>query len=195
MLIRSPIHLAFLALLACSDFGGAASADPLAISDQATRTDLVLNVTSPAFADGGAIPLRHSAYGDGLSPPIGWSAPPQGTRSFVLMLEDPDAMSARPFVHWLVWNIPSEARSLPEGRASEASRPGDAVEGRNSRGSIGYFGPRPHGKKAHHYHLQIFALDTVLALRPGARRAELLAAMEEHVLAKGQLIGLFRQPR
>lgn len=196
MTCRTIAYLAFPALLACSDFdGGAASADPLAISHRSTRAESLLDVSSPAFADGAMIPLHHSAYGHGVPPPVAWSAAPEGTRSFVLMVEDPDAASARPFVHWLIWNIPGEARGLPEGGPVQANQLGSLyVEGRNSRGSIGYFGPRPHGTRAHHYHFQLFALDTMLTLQPGSPRADLLAAMHGHVLAKGQLVGLFRQP-
>ncbi|TFI57838.1 YbhB/YbcL family Raf kinase inhibitor-like protein [Sphingomonas parva] len=152
-----------------------------------------MQVSSPAFSAGALIPLRYSAYGDGISPPLAWSAPPEGTRSLVLIMEDPDAVSARPFIHWLAWGIAPTLRQLPEGVADAA--PTGLREGRNTRGRAGYFGPRPHGARPHHYHFQLFALDTAPALAAGSNREALLAAMKGHVLAKGDLVGLFAQPR
>jgi Raf kinase inhibitor-like YbhB/YbcL family protein len=185
--MRHAVLLACLLALACSDSAGAG---PLATNRAETRASAALAVTSPAFAAGGTIPLVHSAYGAGRSPALGWSAPPPGTRSLAIMLEDPDATSAKPFVHWLAWNIDPALTGL-----GEAAVPAGIVQGRNNRGSNAYFGPRPHGSKPHHYHFQLFALDTKLALPAGASRAQLLAAMNGHVLAKGDLIGLFAQPR
>lgn len=106
------------------------------------------------------------------------------------MMEDPDAVSARPFVHWLAWNVDPAQGSL-----AEASVPAGMIQGRNSHGDTVYFGPRPHGSKPHHYHFQLFALDRMLVLPAGADRDMLLAAMSGHVLAKGDLVGLFAQPR
>ena len=117
---------------------------------------------------------------------------PAGTRSLALMMEDPDASSARPYVHWLAWNIDPVEGSLPEGVAPDA--PG-LVQGRNNRRSNGYFGPRPPGSRPHHYHFQLFALDDALTLPAGADREALLAAMNGHVLAKGDLVGLFGKPQ
>jgi Raf kinase inhibitor-like YbhB/YbcL family protein len=184
--MRRSLLFACLLALACSDSAGAG---PLARDRPETRTAASLAVTSPSFAAGGTIPLAHSAYGAGRSPALAWSAPPAGTKSLAIMLEDPDAMSAKPFVHWLVWNIDPASTGL-----GEAALPAGAVQGRNNRGTSAYFGPRPHGRKPHHYHFQLFALDQALALPAGAGREALLAAMKGHVLAKGELVGLFREP-
>ncbi|MEA3009078.1 MAG: hypothetical protein QOJ91_770 [Sphingomonadales bacterium] len=183
--------LVCLILVACSQEGSAGSGrdSSLSLAQAETRSSASFPVASPAFAANAAIPLRHSAYGDGVAPALSWSNLPAGTRSLALAMEDPDASSARPFVHWLAWNIDPPAAGLAEGRL-----PPGAAEGRNSRGSIGYFGPRPHGSKPHHYHFQLFALDRPLTLPAGATRAQLLAAMKGHVLAKGDLVGLFAQP-
>jgi Raf kinase inhibitor-like YbhB/YbcL family protein len=108
------------------------------------------------------------------------------------MMEDPDASSTRPFVHWLAWNIDPAAGALPEAVTPDAS---GLVQGRNNRRGTGYFGPRPPGSRPHHYHFQLFALDTRLALPAGADREALFAAMNGHVLAKGEIVGLFAQPR
>ena len=181
-----------LLALACSDDGAAQDRHALAAARAETRTQASFAVTSPVFPAGGAIPLRHSAYGEGVSPALHWSRLPAGTQSLALMMEDPDATSARPFVHWLAWNIDPVAGGLAEGVAPNAA---GLVQGRNNRGNNGYFGPRPHGSRPHHYHFQLFALDTRLNLAAGADREALLAAMNGHVLGKGELVGLFAQPR
>ncbi len=177
----------FLAL-ACSG-ADRAGAGPLAVDRPETRSAASLRVTSSGFAANGTIPLTFSPYGQGRSPALAWSGLPSGTKSLALMMEDPDATSARPFVHWLVWNVDPTRSGI-----AEASIPAGARQGRNSHGDIFYFGPRPHGSRPHHYHFQLFALDRMLDLPGGADRNALLAAMNGHVLAKGDLVGLFRQP-
>ena len=189
-----------LTAIACSDDRSAVTqADPhaLASARMETRAAAGLSVSSPAFAADGAIPLRFSAYGEGRSPPLQWSGLPPGTRSLVLMMEDPDAPSDRPFVHWLAWNIDPAATGLPEGLPSgaEVQHPVALRQGLNDRRSVGYFGPRPPGSRPHHYHFQLFALDIRLELAGGADRDALLAAIRGHVLAKGDLVGLFGRPR
>jgi Raf kinase inhibitor-like YbhB/YbcL family protein len=187
-----------LLVLACSDSGNAVTAQDrhaLASARAETQVSATFTVTSSAFAAGGAIPLRHSAYGDGVSPALSWSGVPTGARSLALMMEDPDATSARPFVHWLAWNVDPAAGDLPEGIQPAGGAVAGLRQGRTSRDSVGYFGPRPHGSSPHHYHFQLFALDASLDLADGADREALLAAMNGHVLAKGDLVGLFAQPR
>jgi Raf kinase inhibitor-like YbhB/YbcL family protein len=176
-----------LLLFGCS----AAEAGPLAYDRSETRTAGQLTLSSEAFPPGGTIPVRYSAYGDGISPPLAWTGAPANTRSFVLLVEDPDATSARPYVHWMAWNIAPERTGLPQG--VETGAPG-MVQGRNNHGDYEWFGPRPRGGAAHPYHFQLFALDTVLALPTKASRNDLLLAMDGHVLAKGRLLGLFRKP-
>jgi Raf kinase inhibitor-like YbhB/YbcL family protein len=186
------LSLVVLACSAGSAPGAAQDRHALASARSETQTTASVSVTSTAFSAGAAIPLRHSAYGDNASPALRWSGVPNGARSLALMLEDPDATSARPFVHWLAWNIDPASGALPEGVAPNAA---GLVQGRNNRGSAGYFGPRPHGSRPHHYHFQLFALDAPLTLAAGADREALLAAMRGHVVAKGELVGLFAEPR
>ena len=99
---------------------------------------------STAFAEGQPIPLRYSDYGEGVSPPLSWQ-PVEGAKSYALVMEDPDAEMPKPFVHWVAWNIPGSLTSLPEGLATQPrlTEPEDLRQGRNSRGSTGYFGPKP----------------------------------------------------
>ena len=194
-----PLIFSFLAL-ACS--AGSAPGNPqdrhaLAGARAETRTDQSFTVSSPSFPARSTIPLRHSAYGEGVSPALSWSGVPAGAQSLALMLEDPDAVSAKPFVHWLAWNIDPALGALPASvpGGNEITQPLALRQGRNNRGAIGYFGPRPPGSRPHHYHFQLFALDRRLELAGGADREALLAAMNGHVLAKGDLVGLFAKPR
>ncbi len=154
-------------------------------------TDRIV-VTSPAIH--GSIAKVQSEYGDGISPEIWWDRV-DGAKTYALILEDPDARSVTPFVHWVAYNIPADVTSLPEGLQNPAqpSKPG-VMEGKSSEGSLGYFGPRPPvGDPPHHYHFQVFALDRELDVPPGAERDEVLQAMSGHVLAAGELVGTYEQ--
>ena len=111
-------------------------------------------------------------------------------------MEDPDAAPIKPFVHWLAWNIPPDLQSLPEGLQEQLrlTEPEGLLQGKTSRGSVGYLGPRPPvGDKPHRYYFQFFALDTMLDVPAGADRDQLLEAMNGHVIAKGQLMGKYQQ--
>lgn len=182
-------------MLGLSACGGAPTT---AFDSAATRAsgDATITLESAAFADGGAIPARHSDYGEGLSPPLSWT-PVTGAASYALLMEDPDADRPEPYVHWVAWNIPADAAGLGEGLAAVGT--GDPAEGMrqgvNDRGSAGYFGPRPPaGSGVHRYQLQLFALDTRLELPDDADRADLVRAMRGHVLAKARLVGTFEAP-
>ena len=185
---RAALALALLAG-ACSGRGAeAAGSQKLAIERPETATEGRLEISSASFAAGGAIPQRYSAYGDNVSPALAWRGVPAGAKALVLIVEDPDASSSKPFVHWLAWNLPSGA-SLGENAV-----PAGAVQGRNGRGGTGWFGPHPPGGKPHHYHFELFALDAPLALPAGSDREALLAAMKGHVVAAGETVGLFAKP-
>jgi Raf kinase inhibitor-like YbhB/YbcL family protein len=109
---------------------------------------------------------------------------------------DPDAKPQAPVVHWLIWDIPATITQLPQGIQKQArlSDPDGIMQGRNTRGSVGYSGPHaPVGEPAHHYHIQVFALDALLDLPGGSDRDTLLSKMSGHVIAKGELIGLYSQ--
>ena len=152
-------------------------------------------LTSTAFGPDAAIPRKHSEYADGVSPPLRWSPVP-GAKSYVLLAEDPDSKPITPFVHWVAWNIPPEVTSLPEGLQEQErlTEPAGLMQGATSRGSVGYYGPRPPvGDPPHHYHFQIFALDTLLQLPLGATRDDVLKAATGHVIGKGELVGTYRQ--
>jgi Raf kinase inhibitor-like YbhB/YbcL family protein len=169
---------------------------PIAFDREETQTTRTVSVSSPAFRTGAPLPQEHSAYYEDVSPPLSWGSLPAGTRSVALIMDDPDATSAKPFTHWVAWNIPPTMASLPEAVPTLPQLPAlqNMRQGRNTRGSVGYFGPRPPiGDRPHRYHFQLFALDTMLDILPGSDRETLLRAMRGHVLAKGEVVGTYRQ--
>ena len=168
---------------------------PIASARGETAASGKIAVSSPTIAAGGAIPMKHSDYADGVSPALSWSAV-AGAQSYAIVMEDPDAHPFKPFVHWLAWNIPAGVTALPEGVQEQPrlTAPDGVLQGRNSRGSLGYYGPHPQvGDPPHHYHFQLLALDRMLDVAWGADRDTLLAAAKGHVLAKGELVGTYAQ--
>lgn len=156
-----------------------------------------LKVTSSEFQSLKRIPVRFSDYGHKVSPPLSWSAGPEGTKSYAVVVDDPDA---KPTLvnHWVIFNIPADMTALSEGvpLVPSLDMPKGVRQGANTIGSVGYFGPRPPaGDQSHRYHFQVFALDKSLDVDPGADRAAVLDAMKGHVLATGELIGTFRRPQ
>jgi Raf kinase inhibitor-like YbhB/YbcL family protein len=168
----------------------------LASHDAELTSSTRLAVWSPAFEYNGEISQKHSADGANLSPPLRWSGVPAGTGELVLICEDPDAPKVMPFVHWVVYGLPPDLTSLPEGIPSMdplASMP-DLRQGKNSADQIGYSGPRPPvGHGVHHYHFQLFALDKPLKFNYQPGREDLIAAIAGHVLAVGDLIGTYER--
>lgn len=143
-----------------------------------------LEITSNAFEPGHPIPERCSRDNDNLSPPLEIRNPPEGTRSFALIMDDPDA-PAGTWVHWLMWNIPPDTTRIPQGSAPEGS-----MEGVNSWDEPGYGGPAP-PSGTHHYFVRLYALDTELELPAASRRKDLEGAMRGHVLEEAVLMGTF----
>jgi Raf kinase inhibitor-like YbhB/YbcL family protein len=156
----------------------------VAAADQEETVDAQLTISSPAFANGQPIPERHTADGEDTSPELAISGTPEGTVSFALIMDDPDAPRGT-WVHWVVWSIPSTAASLPEG-----GLPAGAVEGRNSWGRSGYRGPAP-PSGTHRYFFKLYALDSDLDLPATTDKNGLLHAMEGRVLARAQVMGTY----
>ena len=150
-----------------------------------------LQLTSPAFQEGKDIPSRFTCDGEDLSPALQWSDPPEGTESFALIMDDPDAPVGT-WDHWIVFDLPASARGLPDGVPGGESLPDGGTHGKNSWGRTEYGGPCPPGG-THRYFFKLYALDTRLGLDPGAGKKSLLAALEGHVLAQGQLMGTYRR--
>lgn len=145
-----------------------------------------LNVTSSAFTAGAAIPRRYTCDGENISPPLAWAGAPAATRSYAIIVDDPDAPHGT-WVHWVAWNLPAERTELVPGGALG----GKAVQGTGTGKGIGYEGPCPPPGPSHRYYFKIYALDTPLDLPAGATKAELEQAMHGHILAQGQVMGTY----
>ncbi len=164
-----------------------------------------MRLTSTAFDNGNEIPGKYTGAGQDISPPLSWSGTPAGTRSFALICDDPDAPSRAkprpqgPWVHWVIYNIPADAAGLPAAikRRAELDQPAGARQGKNDFGSdnVGYRGPLPPpGSGPHRYYFKLYALDQKLELASkDADKKALLAAMQGHILAEGQLMGTFER--
>jgi len=152
-------------------------------------------VTSPAFANNGRIPAQYTCDGVDTSPPLSWSDAPQGTRSFVLIVDDPDAPNPKApkltWVHWVIYNVPADVHSLPED-AARHGLPAGAQQGLNDSKRVGYSGPCP-PIGTHRYFHKLYALDTVPQDLGHPTKAQLLSAMQGHVLAEAQLVGTYEK--
>jgi Raf kinase inhibitor-like YbhB/YbcL family protein len=155
---------------------------------------LPLVLKTDAFEDGGIVPARYGCFGDNVQPAFAFNNVPDNAGSLALVFHDIDVAldgTTEDGVHWTVWNIPPDAGGLPEG-----GLPPGAVLGRNVENRNAYLGPgAPPGPRYHHYVFELFALDRELDLPPTAGRAELLRAMEGHVLDKAAYVGRFRRER
>jgi para-nitrobenzyl esterase len=171
----------------------AVGAAQLAIVTIPAKGGAKLEVSSPAFKSNADIPAENTQYKGNAFPGLSWSAGPEGTKSFVIIMQDPDALRDNaPILHWTMVNIAASVTKLEAGMSAP---PEGAQNGPNMRGAAQpYAGPRtPPGPK-HRYHFQVFALDTTLAADALASYATLTAAMKDHVLASGETIGLGQAP-
>jgi hypothetical protein len=152
-------------------------------------------LTSPAFKHEGAIPRRYTCEGDDISPELRWQGEPAGTRSFVLIVDDPDAPDPQApkmtYVHWVLYNIPAETTMLPEDERTNGV-PKAALQGTNDWKRTGYGGPCPPIGRHRYFH-KLYALDTVLADLKNPTKPQLLQAMQGHVLAETQLMGTYQK--
>jgi Raf kinase inhibitor-like YbhB/YbcL family protein len=157
-----------------------------------------LTLTSPAFEDGSIIPGKFTqSVPDFVSPTLRWTNVPPNTVSFVLIAHDPDVAMDKKIgdvLHWMAFNIPGTASGLPEGVPATAQLADGTMQAKNRRGAIGFLGPgAPAVGPYHHYTFELFALDTKLSLGADATRADVLAAIDGHILGKGVLVGRFHK--
>ena len=133
--------------------------------------------------------------GGNVSPALAWSGAPAGTQSFALLMHDPDAPTGSGWWHWVVYNIPAATGSLPAGAgdAKKGLMPKGAVQGRTDYGSVGYGGPCPPPGKPHHYHFRLFALDAMVNIPGDVTRDKLMSAIQPHILAQGEIVGLYQR--
>jgi Raf kinase inhibitor-like YbhB/YbcL family protein len=149
-----------------------------------------MQLTSSAFQEGAAIPKKHTADGADVSPLLKWQGAPQGTKSFALICDDPDAPRGN-WVHWVIFNIPADKTELPEGVETAAMLADGSRQGKNDFRKLGYGGPSPPPGKPHRYFFKLYALDCALDLKEGAGKQEVEKAMANHILAQGQLMGKY----
>ena len=147
-------------------------------------------LSSTAFMNGENIPSRYTCDGANISPLLSWTAPPAGTQTFVLILDDPDAPK-HGFVHWLVYDIPGDTSGLPDNMPAKPELETQTRQGTNDFHELGYGGPCPPKGATHRYYFRLYALDTRLGLLPGALREDIERAMQGHVLAQVELMGRY----
>ena len=152
---------------------------------------MTLEITSSVFSEGEMIPTRYTCDGPDVSPDLAWSGIPETAQSLALICDDPDAPMGT-WVHWVLFNIPVGANGLPAKIAPDATLEDGAQQGTNDFGRLGYGGPCPPGG-THRYFFKLYALDTRLDLASGITKAQLVDAMEGHVLAEAQLMGKYKR--
>ncbi len=149
-----------------------------------------MKLTSPAFAEGETIPKEYTADGADVSPPLHWQDISVGTKSLVLICDDPDAPRGI-WVHWVLFNLPPDVAELPREMPVEKELPSGAKQGTNDFKKIGYGGPSPPAGKPHRYFFKLYAVDKMLELAAGATKQQVEAAIKGHVLAEGQVMGKY----
>jgi Raf kinase inhibitor-like YbhB/YbcL family protein len=192
--VRNALVATLLAAVAATACAGSTVGKPPAPATSppdGTPTGAVsvsITVTSPAFADGATIPVKYTCTSaNPVSPPLAWAGVPSGTAELTLLVEDPDAPVAGGFVHWVVYGIPPDTRSLAEG-----SLPTAAKQGANGRSQNTWTGPcPPAGSPPHHYRFTLTAVSRSLGLSPGATAAQVKAAMAGLIAGQGLLVGLY----
>ncbi len=156
---------------------------------------MALKVTSPAFQPGGSIPSKYTCEGQDVSPPLAWSGSPASTKTFALIVDDPDAPDpAKPqrvYVHWVLYNLPATTTALHE-NASKKGLPKGAVQGKNDWGKTGYGGPCPPIGR-HRYFFKLYALDTELTGLSSPTKADVERAIKGHVVDSGELIATYQK--
>ncbi len=160
-----------------------------------TQAVPLFKLLSTAFAHEQLIPREYTCEGRNVIPTLYWQGVPKGSRSLVLICLDPDASKSESWVHWIVYNIPVNRKNIGPilDRKKEVSD--GTLQGRNSSKKIGWDGPCPPMGDAHRYFFRLYALDSMLDLKPGATKEELLDAIKEHILAETELVGLYQSAK
>ena len=150
-----------------------------------------MKLISPVFTHQGKIPGKYTCDSEDISPGLKWESAPLETAAFALIMDDPDA-SVGTWIHWVIYNIPAEINALGEAVPTSKGLPNGIKQGKNSWGRIGYGGPCP-PSGTHRYVFKLYALDSVLDLPSGLSEKSLLQALDGHILASTELIGLYKR--
>jgi Raf kinase inhibitor-like YbhB/YbcL family protein len=152
-----------------------------------------MNITSPAFRDGGDVPVKYTCDGDDVSPPLAWTDVPARAKALALVCDDPDAPK-KDFVHWVLFNVPVTTSALAERVAPLEELPDGSRQGTNDFGKVGYGGPCP-PSGTHRYHFTLYAVDTILDVPPASTRDALMTALKKHQLGTARLTGSYTRGR
>lgn len=152
--------------------------------------NMAFTLESKAFSPGQRMPAKFTCDGEDVSPALSWKGAPSNTKSFAIIMDDPDAPSGT-WVHWVIYDIPEDVTSFQEGVAKIDELPDGTKQGITDFRRIGYFGPCPPKGAPHHYHFKIYALDSVLNLPARLSKADIEEAMDGHILAKAEYIGIY----
>jgi len=155
-------------------------------------TAMAFTLSSTAFKAGGEIPRQHTCEGADLSPPLSWTGSPGGTQRFALIVDDPDAPVGT-WVHWVLYDLPADSTQLPQSVPAAETLPSGAQQGTNDFRKVGYGGPCPPPGKPHRYFFKLYALDAPTALKPRATKADVLRAIDGHVLGQAELMGTYKR--
>ncbi len=162
----------------------------LGFNNESEDKTMSLSISSAAFSEGTRIPVQYTCEGKDISPPLSWNDVPEGTKSFVLICDDPDAPMGT-WDHWLIYNIPGDSAGLAEGIQTDESLTDGSKHGLNSWKNTNYGGPCPPPGNPHRYFFKLYALDTMLSLTGEVNKNSLENAMQKHILAEAQLMGTF----
>lgn len=153
---------------------------------------MALKIESPSFSRESKIPALYTCEGSEISPQLEWSDSPQGTKSFALIAEDPDAVS-KSWTHWVIFNIPADSTGLPQDFPHDEALPDGIRQGLNDEGNTGYGAPCPPPGKPHRYYFRLYALDDVLDLKGRVTKDQLLRAMKDHILEQSVIMGTYQR--
>ncbi len=174
-------------LMGLCTLAGGCTRDTATSQNKKSTKEFSMQLTSPQFEDGQPLPKLHAYKGEGhnVAPTLQWSDAPEGTKSFALIVDDPDAPRDDPWVHWVAYNIPGGAAGLPT----------DSItQGVNDFDEKGYGGPLPpEGHGVHHYHFKLYALDADFDLRPGLSKDQLLGKIDGHILTTAKIVGTYER--
>jgi len=180
---RFPATILFCATLGAWAFTSQAAED---------HRKLTMQLSSTAFAEGAPIPAKYTCDDKNLSPPLRWSGTPPGTKSIALIVDDPDAPGGT-WVHWVLFDAPAQTQEFAQDLPKTQYLPGGARQGLNGFKHLGYGGPCPPPGHPHRYFFKVYALDTMLGLKPGATKGEVERAMTGHILGEGQLMATYKR--
>ncbi len=187
------IGLLFLILPGCK---GKKAPSPAIPQPEKGADAVYFTIQSSAFAANSSIPQKYTEDGKDISPELTWTGSPPAVQEYALIMDDPDAPTPQPWVHWIIYKIPAAVTSLPEAIPADRrlTTPVQALQGLNSWNTVGYRGPAPpRGHGVHHYHFMLYALEARLDLPAGMDKGSLRKAMEGHILAQTELIGTYQR--